>query len=407
MIEGSIKKSIIMFSTSILGMALGFLVSIFNSQILGEESFGEFKFIETAARFIVSIVTVGFFISLTRLVAMNKDESKEKKYIALFITIFGLVSIVGMLLYFIFVFINPYLFENKLNSSIWKYFFIVAAIIGAIAIQELLKGLHKITTLAIIGVLPLFLYLTCSYLLNKYVPLDIDWVLFLTYGISLIIVLGTFALLKPDFGYDKSLRTELLLENKTNGQPIYFGSLAGKATTHIAGFSIAYYLDTTQVGFFMLALTVCGPMLAIPSILGTVFFKHFVNMSSIPSKVYIFSILGTLCALLIFYSLIDYAILTFYKEAFLPVADIAKYTIIGFVFHGYGDLFNRFLGAKGKGVLLRNAAFWVGAVNILGYPILVIYFNFNGAILTKVFASFIYLIIMLSYYLKFIKKQNV
>ncbi len=86
---------------------------------------------------------------------------------------------------------------------------------------------------------------------------------------------------------------ELYKENKYNGKPIYFGSLAGVATTHIAGLSISFFMDNTQVGFFMLALTVCSPLLIVPSVLGTIFYKQFVDMKSIPNKVYYFSILST------------------------------------------------------------------------------------------------------------------
>lgn len=407
MVKASIKKSFLMFGSSILGMVLGFLVSIFNTQILGPEQFGDFKFIETVARFIASVVNVGFFISLTRLVAMNKDASKEKKYVGLFTVIFGIMSVIGVIFYLFFVLLAPYFVENEVGSYIWKFFFIVPAIIGFMAIHELLKGLHKIKTLATIGVLPLFSYLVLAFILYQFIPINIDHVMFLTYGLVLLIVLSVLRYQKPEFGFGQELVKELFKENRNNGRPIYFGSLAGVATTHIAGFSLAYFMDTTQVGFFMLALTICSPIMMVPSVLGTVFFKDFVDMRSIPNKVYYFSALSTVLALIVFYSLIEYVILTFYTEAFLPVSDISKYLIIGFIFHGFGDLINRFLGAKGKGKWLRNAAFLVGIMNVFGYTLLVKYFNVNGAIMTKILASCLYLVAMIFYYVNFTKKSNV
>ncbi len=407
MFKGSFKKSIIMFGSSILGLALGFLVSIFNSRVLGPEQFGDFKFIETVARFIASIVTVGFFISLTRLVALNKDRTKEKKYIGLFTIIFGIMSVIGIILYLMFILLSPYFFENEFGSHIWKFFFIVSAIIGFHAIQDLLRGLHKITVLAIVAVLPLFIYLVVAYVLNHFIPVNIDLVLFLTYGFIFLVVISVVILQKPDFGFDKTLVSELIKENKYNGRPIYIGSLAGVATSHIAGFSLAFFMDTTQVGFFMLASTICSPMLIVPSVLGTVFFKDFVEIKSIPKKVYYLSILSTLLALIVFYALIEFVIITFYTEAYLPVSNISKYLILGFIFHGFGDLINRFIGAKGKGRWLRNAAFMVGIVNVLGYIILVKYFDINGAITTKILASCLYLVAMIFYYINFIKKSNV
>lgn len=406
MIESPIKKMMAMYGASVLGILLGFLISIFNTRVLGPENFGDYKFIETVARFIASLVSVGLFISITRLMAMNKDKAKEHKYVGLFTILFGITSAIGIFLYCIFSFIEPYFFNNNLSFSIIRYFFIVIAIIGQVALGEILKGLHKIYSLSILGVIPLFTYLVLVYIINEFYPVNIDIVIFTYYGILLLVILVTLIWLKPDFKIKKPLITELLKENKYNGRPIYYGSLAGVATAHIAGISLSYYLDNTQVGFFMLALTVCGPLLVIPSVLGTIYFKQFVSLKSIPSKVTYFSILGTVAALIVFYTLIDWAIITFYSEAYLPVSHISKYLIIAFLFHGFGDLINRFLGAKGKGIVLRNVAFLVGIVNVLGYTILIKFFDINGAIITKILASGLYLTAMLIYYYNFIKTNK-
>jgi O-antigen/teichoic acid export membrane protein len=144
----------------------------------------------------------------------------------------------------------------------------------------------------------------------------------------------------------------------------------------------------------------------VPSVLGTVFFKKFANFDFIPKKVVIFSILATVFALAIFYLFIEKIFLLFYSEDFSPAIRIAKIIILSFLLHGLGDLINRFLGAKGKGKLLRNSAFMVGIVNVLGYTILVKYFGVNGAIITKILASGTYLFMMYYYYTKFTKKNK-
>jgi len=407
MLKGIYKKISVMFGASLLGIVLGFLVSIFNSRVLGPEEFGNYKFIETIARFIASIVSVGVFISLTRILAINKDKFTEKKYIGLFTYIFGITSLLGVILFIVFSYLEPHFFESNLGAQMRTYFFIIAAIIGYTAMLEILKGLHKINTIALVNVLPVFGYLVVAYFISLYTPITLDLVLLLTYGILLAVILIVLIKLKPDFNIKKIQIAKLLHENKFNGRPIYYGSLAGVATTHIAGLSISYFMDNTQVGFFMLALTICSPLLVIPSVLGTIFFKQFVNLQTIPRKVYIFSIASTICALIIFYSLIEYVIVTFYTEAYLPVSNISKYLIIGFIFHGFGDLLNRFLGAKGRGKWLRNAAFSTGIVNVLGYTIFIKFLNMDGAIITKILASGLYLCIMIYYYITFIKTSNV
>jgi O-antigen/teichoic acid export membrane protein len=144
----------------------------------------------------------------------------------------------------------------------------------------------------------------------------------------------------------------------------------------------------------------------IPSVLGTVLFKKFANLNFIPKKVVIFSILATILALIVFYIFIDKVFLLFYSDDFTPVIGISKLLIFSFLLHGLGDLINRFLGAQGKGRLLRNSAFMVGIVNVLGYTLLVKYFGITGAIVTKILASGTYLIMMYYYYSKFTKTKN-
>ena len=400
------KKIAFMYGASILGIALGFLVSIFNSRVLGPERFGDFKFIETVARFIASLVSVGLFISITRLIALNKDEEKKQKYLGLFTTIFGITSLLGLLLFFCFSFVEPYFFKNGLESEIRKYFFIVMVMIGNVAISEILKGLHKIYTISILSVLPVLSYLCAAYFINQVQPFDLEMVLLFYYGIQLIILIALIISLKPNFKFKKSLVTKLLEENKTNGKPIYYGSLAGVATTHIAGLSISFFMDNTQVGFFLLALTICSPLLVIPSVLGTIYYTKFVDIRTIPNKVLYVSIASTLAALGVFYFLVEDVIINFYTPEYLPVAQISKLLIIAFIFHGFGDLVNRFLGAKGQGKLLRNAAYLVGIVNVLGYTFLIKYFSINGAIITKILASLSYLILMIYYYRTFVKTNN-
>ena len=404
--KNTITKIATMYGASILAVVLGFLVSIFNSRILGPEQFGDYKFIQTVGTLIASLISVGFFISLTRLLAINKEKIKEAKFVGLFVIIFGIVSVIGMVLMLAFSVIEPIFFDHGLDSKFRIFFFIIPAILGVLALKEVLKGMHRIYALSILSFIPALLYLAIIFPLSKVMEVNLEQVLLVFYGVGTAIVAFYIIRLKPNFSFKKSIVKELMIENKQNGKPIYYGSIAGVATQHIAGISISYFMDNIQVGFFMLAMTICKPILMIPSVIGTVYFKQFATIKTIPKKAFVFSILSTLIALLVFYFLIEMVVVTFYSEEYLEVSGIAKILILGFIFHGLGDLFNRFLGAKGKGKLLRNAAYIVGIVNVLGYTILVKYFDLNGAILTKILASGLYMIVMCFYYLRFVKNNK-
>ncbi|MFD0799543.1 lipopolysaccharide biosynthesis protein [Maribacter chungangensis] len=403
MIKNSRSKMVIMYGSSIAGILLGFLISVLHTKLLGAEKFGDFKFIETVVRFIGSLVSVGFFISLTRLLAINDDRIKERKYVGLFTIVFLIISLIGIILILLFSFIEPYFFGHGLSIIFRKYFFVVSAVIGQLALNEILKGMHKINYLVIFNVIPGTVYVIILYFLSFYLTIGVEFILFLYYLLIFLAVVVAILYLKPKFNFDKKMYRTLLVENKHNGRPIYYGSLAGVATTHIAGFSISYYLTNTEVGFYMLALTVCSPILIVPSVLGTIYFKEFVHLKSIPRKVLGFSFLFTCIALIIFYLLIETVVVYVYGDSFLPVSVMSKYLIFGFILHGLGDLFNRFLGAKGKGKLLRNAAFLVGVVNVIGYTVFISLFDINGAILTKILASCLYMSVMIYYYFNFDK----
>ncbi len=404
--KDTINKIITLYGTTIIGVGLGFVVSVFNTRVLGKEAFGDFKFIETVFRFLASLVSVGVFVSITRMLAIAKDKTYTQNLLGFFVLALAGAGIIGIVLLVVFSFLEPIWFSDNLGPIYRKYAVLIFAILGNIALREILKGLNKIYTISILNAIPAILYLTVAYVYNLNNPLYMEDILLLLYGLQLIFIIVIVFKLKPSFNIKKALVKDVIHENNTNGRPIYYGSLAGVATAHIVGFSLSYYIDNIQVGFFTLAMTVCSPLIMVPSVLGTVLFKKFANFDYIPRKVIIFSILAAVFALIVFYVCIERVFLLFYSEDFSPTIEISKILILGFLLHGFGDLINRFLGAKGKGKLLRNAAFVVGIVNVLGYTILVKFFGVTGAIITKIFASATYLFMMYYYYTKFIKTNT-
>ncbi|WP_281542976.1 hypothetical protein [Maribacter aestuarii] len=323
-----------------------------------------------------------------------------------FVIVLLIMIVIATALVFIFSYVEPVYFNNGTGHLLRKFSFIVAAILVSSALADILRGLNYIYTLVFLSVTPAILYVAFVYPLNLNYEISLENIIALQYGLLFLIPLLVIIKLKPILKYDSKISKEVFLENKTNGRPIYFGGLAGVATTHLAGFSISYYLDNTQVGFYMLALTMCSPLLVIPSVLGTAYFKQFAVIRKIPVKIILLTLIISLLAIFIFLFIIEDVIIYFYTERYLPVSGIAKILIISFLFHGLGDLINRFLGAKGKGKILRNAAFIVGAVNIIGYTLLANFFGMNGVVLTRVLGSLTYLLLMWLYYKNFIRNSK-
>ena len=105
-------------------------------------------------------------------------------------------------------------------------------------------------------------------------------------------------------------------------------------------------------------------------------------------------------ALIAFFLFIKILFLLIYSRDFEPALRIIYIFAVDSLIRGFADYVNRFLGAHGRGNDMRNSAFLVAACNIIGYTILIKYLSLDGAIITRVTASSIYLITIFYYYKK-------
>ena len=176
------------------------------------------------------------------------------------------------------------------------------------------------------------------------------------------------------------------------------------ATNYIAGISLGLFNDNNiEVGFYTLALTVTSPLATLPAIIGTTYFKEFATQSKIPDKVMKMTILVTtvtcICFIICIKPLVDFL----YSERYASVGQYAIILSIGFCLHGFGDMINRYLGSQGQGKSIRNASIANGIFKIVGFTVLVYFFDIFGALITVILCDVIYLMVLLYYYFKFVK----
>ena len=96
----------------------------------------------------------------------------------------------------------------------------------------------------------------------------------------------------------------------------------------------------------------------------------------------------------------------FYGKEYGPVIQINYIVSIGVILYGFGDFFNRFLGANGQGRALRNAAFFVGGSLMVSSVLLIPKYGAYGAAYAKLIAGFIYLTTIYYNYLKFKRSRQ-
>jgi O-antigen/teichoic acid export membrane protein len=142
------------------------------------------------------------------------------------------------------------------------------------------------------------------------------------------------------------------------------------------------------------------PLKLIPGAIATASFREFSSAHEISSDMFKRVLLLSMTGFLALFLLIGYAVELFLGPEFSQVTILARLAASGAIVHGYGDLFNRFLGAHGKGQLIRNMTYFVGFVNVISFLFLTPFFHVWGAVVSTILGSTAYGVIMWLYYLR-------
>lgn len=391
-ISEKIKQISSLYTATILNIIFGIGISILTTRTLGSDEYGNYKFIQTVFNFVYVIVCFGIFNSFSRLLANENNKAIIREYYGLYLLIILVLGIFSVLLIYIFSHIQANVFENDLTSIFRNYSILFTLFLFSNSLIPILQGSNQIISLSILRTLPSLTFLILLFTLKN---INLKVVICLFYGALAFYASLIMLYLKPNFNNLKRRFNSVKIEIKNFGLKIYFGSLFGVATASFGSILIAYFINNKTVGFFALAITISSPLMVIPTVVGIINFKSFATAKKIDNKVLGLTLLVTIVCYLCFYILVKPIVELFYGKEFLTIIYYSRVIAIGCIMHGFGDLFNRFIFAKGEGTLIRNGAVLVGIFNILGYYFLTKEIGVNGAIGTKVFSGFLYLIMML------------
>lgn len=388
-----------------LGLFIGIGISVINTRLLGAQGYGDYKFIINLFSFIISFMTFGFFYSGSRLIAQKENDLIRHKLMSNLLIIAGYITILFLIVIFVSSYLQEMIYKNELGAVIRIFLPFLFVFPFQLCIESILQGDNRIYTLSLFRLGPKTLYLLSAIVLNFFVPLDLFYALLLNFSTFIVFIVFIIYRIKPKIKKDKKILSVIWNENKRYGFHVYIGSITGVASSYLAGLSLGYFVDNINVGYFALAITATMPLSMIPNAIGTTFFKEFAQLNHIPGKVFLSTGILSISVLLIFLLSIRTLVDILYPQEFKIVAPLAYFTSIGSIFHGLGDLFNRFLAAHGQGKKIRNSNFQIGAVNVLGYIVLIYFFGVYGAAVTKLLAGLIYFSIMLTYYFGLVRKQ--
>ena len=397
-------QAIVLYISTLLGVLIGMLVSILNTRNLAPNEYGDVRYVNNIIQLLSGIFLFGYFVTGSRLLAIakNKEEAAQIKG--------GLVAILGMTVALMMVsMIACGLIHYILHRDYAWLFYTVIPVCGSVLLLNYMntsaQGDNSIFSIAAARLLPSLFYLVIAYFIYSYFGASSWLMLVLQNGIAMLVLGVIIWYNKPSFHNLRQTFKALREENKSYGQQVYYGSLANVSVQYIAGITLGLFDENNaNVGFYSLALTVTGPLAMLPSIIGTTYFKRFAHENSISWKILASTSFMALLSLIGFVILIYPVVGILYDERYSDVALFARFLSVGFIFHGLGDVFNRFLGAHGQGKSLRNGAFISGAIALVGYTIGVYYFGIWGAIFTKITASTAYFVSMAVFYFCFVKR---
>lgn len=396
-----IKQVFFLYLSMVANVLLGLGISIITTRNLGPNEYGKFSYVVNLFTLVSICINFGVYIAGQRLIANYKYVYLKTKIFAGLLWFSIITSIILVIILFGYSFIDDYIYNNNMGFIIRLFSPLIIIFPFQNLLESILSGDNRISLLSINRTGPKFFYvitlLTTILITNRLTTVN---VLFFYFFTMLLFYIITLFIIKPDIWQAKKSFHILKKEVKSYGIHEYIGSLTEVVTDKIAFFSILYFLSNTQVGFFSLACTVAGPLALISGVVGTSFYKEFANSQKLPRKATRVTLGLSFLSLIFFMLLIKPIIFLFYSKSYIAVADIAYITSIGFILRGLGDYVNKFLGAHGKGVQIRNSSFVNGVFNILGYTILVYYFGLIGAAITKFLSGAIYLFSMLYFYKK-------
>lgn len=387
-----------LYAGMIAGVGLGVATSVVNTQLLGPDGYGDLKFIQNMFIFGATVLTLGLFVSGGRLIALEAAEVRRKELVGtMFIlgAVVSLVLVVGMVMSS---FVQEDIFDNELGGIIRLCTPLLFVFPFRLCMERVLQGENRIYELSLFRILPQALYLGGALAFNYFVPLTLSAALLLQLGFLGTVALGFVVVSRPKVTNLVGRIRDVLRANRTHGFQVYVGVLAGVATSQLAGFSIAFFRTNTDVGFFALAVTLTAPLTMIPNVVGTTFYREFAHRDALPQRATFLTAVVTLCSWAGFMVLVKPVVLLLYSDKYTAVIALAYITAVGSVLYGFGDYYNRFIGAHGLGKYNRNGALVVGISNMGGYLLLVHLFGAEGAAVTHVISGGLYLALMKYYY---------
>ena len=396
------RQTSILYSSSIIALFLSIFIGIINTRTLGPQGYGILAFFGVITSFTVLFFRFGVFSSSGLLIAQAKEERKERELTGASVIVAFFVGIS----YSFFILLLSFFIDDIFHTNIgWilKYTsFLLIGLPFTFLIPQVGRGANKIERMSLFNIIPKVIYLLGAILLLKIIQIKPFHFILLNIFSILISTFVVIYLFHPIFKNMKENFGNIWKKTKEYGFHLYLGQIADQSTYKLDGIFITYFVNTTQLGFYSLAMAITAPMVGLSRSLSMSLFKSFVDMNKIPKKVIYYNFLWLAACVMGLVIFGRFIVVTLFTEKFLPAVHLILPLSLAAFFQGMYQPYGMFLGAKGRGRWKRNISIAQAIFNITGNFFFIYYFGIIGAAVASAIATGIAYIGHKYYYHKYL-----
>jgi len=381
----------VLYAATLLATGLSFLGSVLNTRLLSQESFGDWKYLQSFIVLVGYLVNFGLYHSGSRLIAATNSNEKIRTYkgYMLYFALLG-ASVITFTILSTGFFFPKLLNANLFSLALFMFPFFIIHPLGHF-FESVYQGEQKILSLAAFRLIPPLVYVLLLYSLQSYSRGSIFYNAVLYYVSIFTVCVVLLWNDRPIFKRGTSEWLDLKAQHKDFGLHLYWGSLWGVGVIYLLPLLVGFFnINNVEVGYYSLALSFIMPISILPTIVGTSNYRKYVTLPAIPRnnfKKVIIACIAMQASLLLG---IDYIISSFLGPGYQEVATLIKIGSTGAVLHGLADFVNKFLLAKGEAKYLKKVSIAVGISQLISSLVLIKLFSATGGIIAKTIGSVVF-----------------
>ncbi len=387
----TVRESGVLMAAQGGSMVLSFAFTVLVTRSLDVAEYGTFRYAMTFLAMMMSVLQLGWPQSVSRLLALEGERHAQRRLVGASVMLLLAASGIGTVatalvvgtagasghpLPWILLWVSPFLYLT----------------LGQQFLNSIGQGLSRIELLAAQQLLPYTILLPVTavqVLLIRSYSLRAALVGYVVV-FTLVVVTG-FVHAGCSFDSWREPARAIGEENRRTGLPLYIGGLFGVASAQLIALLVAEFSTPREYGQYALALAVSGPLGVLVSSIGTVIFRSSVGRHSLSNQVvgYSLGFGGVLAGT--FWAATELLLPRVFGEQYRASVPMAQAMAAGAIMIGWGDIFQRFLTARGRGRALGVVSVCTGIVGLVSAALLFRAWGVWGAIASAFLASATYL----------------